>query len=60
MNTGIDKRLCIRVPEAMEMLGISRNLMYALIKQERLCVIEFGKRLVIARAGLGRMIEKSV
>ena len=60
MNMGIDKRLCIKVPEAMKMLGISRNIMYALIKQGELCVIEFGKGLLMPRAGLDRMIKGGV
>jgi hypothetical protein len=28
----IDKRLCISVPEAASMLGLSRNLVYELVK----------------------------
>ena len=59
MNTGIDKRLYIRVVEAAE-LGVSRNITYALIKLGKLCVIEFGKRLLVPRIGLDRMIEKRV
>ena len=59
MNTGIDKRLCITVPEAAEMLGISRNFAYELVKQGKLPVIRLGKkRLVIAKAALDRMLEK--
>ena len=59
MNTGIDNGLCIRVPEAAE-LDIMRNLMYALTKQGKLCVIEFGRRLLVPRAALDRMLGKGV
>jgi excisionase family DNA binding protein len=60
LNTGIDKRLCIRVPEAAEMLGISRNFAYELVKQGQLPVIRFGKRLLIPRVALEKMLEKGV
>lgn len=59
LNTGIDKRLCIRVPEAAEP-GISTNIMYSLIKLGELCMIEFGKGLLIPRAGLKKMLGKGV
>ena len=58
LNTGIDKRLCITVPEAAEMLGISRNFAYELVKQGKLPVIRFGKRLLIPRVSLEKMLEK--
>lgn len=54
----IDKRLCITVPEAAEMLGISRNFAYELVKRKELPVIEFGKRKLIPRAALEKMLEK--
>ena len=59
MNIGIDKGFCIRVMEAAE-LDIMRNLMYALTKQGKLCVIEFGKRLLIPGAALKKMSGKGV
>ena len=60
LNMGIDKRLCITVPEAAEMLGISRNFAYELVKRGQLPVIRFGKRLIIPRAALERMLEEGV
>ena len=60
LNMGIDKRLCITVPEAAEMMGISRNFAYELVKQGKLPVIKFGKRLLIPRVALDKMLEKSV
>lgn len=55
-----EKRLCITVPEAAAMLGISRNFAYELVKQKQLPVIKFGKRLLIPRAALEKMLEKGV
>ena len=60
MSMDIDKRLCITVPEVAEMLGISRNFAYELVKQGQLPVIRFGKRLLIPKMALERMLEKGV
>ena len=54
----LDKRLCITVPEAAEMLGISRNFAYELVEQKQLPVIKFGKRLLIPRLALEKMLGK--
>lgn len=59
-HAAIDKRLCITVPEAAEMLGLSRNFTYELVKQKQLPVVEFGKRLLIPRVALEKMLEKGV
>ncbi len=63
MDESIEKisgveRLCLTVPEAAEMLGISRNFAYQLVKEGKLPVIKFGKKLLIPRAALGKMLEK--
>jgi excisionase family DNA binding protein len=50
-------RLCLTVPEAAAMLGISRNFAYEMVKQKQLPVIKFGKRLLIPKAALERMLE---
>ena len=55
---GLDGRLCITVPEAADMLGISRNLAYELVKRHELPVRKFGKRLLIPKVALERMLEK--
>lgn len=52
------KRLCITVPEAADMLGISRNFAYELVKRQELPVVKFGKRLLIPRVALEKMLEK--
>lgn len=51
-------RLCITVPEAASMLGISRNFAYELVKRKELPVVKFGKRLLIPRVALEKMLEK--
>lgn len=51
-----DKRLCITVPEAAAMLGVSRNFAYELVKRHELPARRFGKRLLIPRAALERML----
>ena len=57
-HTDLDKRLCITVPEAAAMLGLSRNFAYELVKRKELPVIQFGKRLLIPRAALEKMLAK--
>ena len=56
----IDRRLCVTVPEAAEMLGVSRNFAYQLVREGKLPSIRFGKRILIPRAALERMLEKGV
>ncbi len=46
------------MPEAAAMLGLSRNFVYDLVKQGQLPVIKFGKRKLIPRAALEKMLEK--
>ena len=57
---GSDMRLCITVPEAAAMLGVSRNFGYELAKQGKLPVVRFGKRLLIPRAALEKRLEEGV
>jgi excisionase family DNA binding protein len=54
----LENRLCIKVTEAAKMLGISRNFAYELVKQKKLPVVKFGKRLLIPRVALEKMLEK--
>ena len=52
-----DEKLVLTVPEAGELLGISRAQAYLMVKQGRLPVIKFGRRLVVPRPALMRMLE---
>ena len=56
----IEKRLCVTVPEAAVMLGISRNFAYELVKRQELPSVKFGKRLLIPRLALEKMLEEGV
>jgi len=53
-----EKRLCVTVPEAAKMLGISRNFAYELVREHKLPVIQLGKRLLIPRVRLEKMLEQ--
>lgn len=55
----IEKRLCLTVPEAAEMLGISRNFAYELVKQGQLPVIRLGKRLLVPKIGLEKKLAEA-
>ena len=56
----IDRRLCVTVPEAAKMLGISRNFAYQLVREGKLPSIRLGKRILIPIAALEKMLEKGV
>ena len=56
----IEERYCMTVPEAARRLCVSRNFGYELVKRGELPVIRFGKRLLIPRIALERMLEKDV
>ena len=54
----VDRRLCVTVPEAAVMLGISRNFAYQLVGEGKLPSIRFGKRILIPRIALEKRLEK--
>ncbi|MGB5925204.1 MAG: helix-turn-helix domain-containing protein [Dehalococcoidia bacterium] len=56
----IEERYCMTVPEAARRLCVSRNFGYELVKRGELPVVRFGKRLLIPRVALEKMLEKSV
>lgn len=56
----LENRLCIKVTEAAKMLAISRNFAYELVKQGKLPVVKFGKRILIPRVALEKMLEQGV
>ena len=57
-QAAMGSRLCISVTEVAVMLGISRNFAYELVKRKELPVIKFGKRFLIPRVALEKMLEK--
>jgi len=54
-----DQRLCISVPEAAKMLGVSRNFAYELVRTNQLPVVKFGKRLLIPRILLEKRLAQA-
>lgn len=54
-----NERLTINIPEFCELTGISKNLGYALAKQDRLGVkvIHLGKRMVLSRRAVLALLE---
>lgn len=55
---GEPQRLCLSVPEAARLLGISRGLGYELARTGKLPVIRFGRRLLVPKAALDRMLSQ--
>jgi excisionase family DNA binding protein len=50
-------RLTCTVPEAASLLGISPGLAYELARRGELPTIRFGRRIVVPRAALERLVE---
>lgn len=55
----ISERLCLSVPEAAALLGISRNLAYEMAKQGQLPVVKFGRRLLVPKVALEKMLSEA-
>jgi excisionase family DNA binding protein len=53
----VGRRLALSVEEAAELLGISRSLAYELAARGQLPVLRLGRRLVIPRAALERLLD---
>ena len=51
------ERLTLTLPEVAKALGISRGLVYQLAKEGRLPVIRLGKRLLVPKVALSRLLE---
>lgn len=52
------ERLTLTVEEAAHLLGISRGLAYEMARSGKLPVIRFGRRLLISRRALERMLDQ--
>jgi excisionase family DNA binding protein len=46
-----------KIDEAAQLLGLSRNSAYEAIKRGEIPVIRFGRRIVIPKASLDRLLE---
>jgi len=52
-----NERLTMTVEEAAEILGISRALAYSLVARQELPSLKLGRRVVIPRQALDRLLE---
>jgi excisionase family DNA binding protein len=52
-----DNRLVLTVAEAAEVLGISRTHAYELVARRELPSLRLGRRIVVPRRGLERLLE---
>ena len=52
------QKLTCSIPEAAEMLGISKSKMYPLARSKDFPVITVGKRMIVSVKGLERWVEK--
>ena len=52
------ERLCFSIPEAARMLGISRGLAYELARSGQIPVLRLGKRLLVPKAALERLLSQ--
>lgn len=56
-NKNGEERLVFSIREAAQLLGISLNLTYELAKAGKLPTIKLGKRLLVPKVALQRMLE---
>lgn len=52
------EKLCLSVSEAGRKLGISRGLAYKLARSGQLPVIRFGRRLLVPKIALERLLDQ--
>ncbi len=53
------EKLVLTVPECGELLGVSRAHAYLMVKRGRLPVIKLGRRFVVPRPALMKMLESA-
>ena len=54
-----EDRLCLSIPETARMLGISRGLAYELARSGQIPVLRLGKRLLVPKIALERMLGQT-
>ena len=57
-ETGKVDRLTFTVEEAAQLLGISRGLAYEMARSGKLPVVRLGRRLLVSRGALERMLDQ--
>ena len=53
-----EDRLCLSIPETARMLGISRGLAYELARSGQIPVLRLGKRLLVPKVALERLLSQ--
>lgn len=53
-----EDRLCLSIPETARMLGISRGLAYGLARSGKIPVLHLGKRLLVPKIALERLLSQ--
>ena len=53
-----DKRMTLTIEEAAKLLGIGRNLCYDRVKTGEIPVIKIGRRLLVPRRALEKLLEQ--
>ncbi len=59
MNPAPQPTLTLTVTEAAELLGLSRNAAYAAIERREIPALRFGRRLVVPRAAIERLLAEA-
>lgn len=54
-----EEKLTLKVDEAAKLLGISRGLAYEMAREGKLPTIRFGRRLLVPRRALYRLLQES-
>jgi excisionase family DNA binding protein len=57
-ETSKTERLTLTVEEAAHLIGISRGLAYEMARCGKLPVVRFGRRLLVSRGALERMLDQ--
>ena len=57
MVSNMTERLTITIPEAAKILGVSRGAAYAAAADKTIPTIRVGRRLLVPRAALDRMLD---
>lgn len=56
----MSEELVLTIPEAAKLLRVSRNFGYELARQGKLPVIKLGRRLLVSKVALERLIEGGI
>jgi excisionase family DNA binding protein len=58
LRYNVDEKLTLTVPQAARVLGISRGLAYQMARQGTIPTLRFGRRLVVPRKAIEKLLER--